>query len=455
MALVHLQTTQISKYIHFDNSHLGIVHNESIVFQKCIRINKTDLKQFIIDIIGEEQFLYLQVNKPSDPPDFHGDKLEDGTLLSLKHEFSDKIVKSFTIGLNTYTFYGVGIDIHTGEEFTREKKGQQVTMSTKDSHGNINNGNIELKYRCPDLKYPTDQEKGRIIVLNFHIELNNKDDKFYDKDLNIYKSKSNFTAQLEQMYGNRESSFIKFIKKHEKYEEYIKKLEDMNISNFTSISNEPMVSLLTKYLPISEGNLEVFKNYINNYQDIKQFIIDLNTYKLLDFKYNCSDDYNGIELTYIPDLNHSTGPEKGRMIILIFHFDLNEKFRDINKSKNNFTTQFNYMLKKLNKQQIQIFKVAKESLKYYEELIYHKENLENESNSSPDEESISSSLPLSMDFMPSTDHEKQVIFTYGNLKKMLEEGKLSKELKDEDTIFKMNTKEFEKLKISYPKCPVQ
>lgn len=381
MTLVHLQTPQISKYIFFENSDLNVVHNEFIVFQKSLKIGKDSLKDFIKSIIPSDQFQYIKIKE--DPLDFHGDIIDKdkNIQLDLEKEFKDKLDLSFTIeNLYTYTFYGVGIDIYTGDTFTRPKKdkdGEEVegkVVTKKRSYGNY--GNIEVKYRCPDYSDPNNPKKGRMIILNFHINC--------DNTITIVDSKTHFTTELEKMYGKKENSFIK------EKAEYIKKLTDMNIFNFKSISNEPMVSMDPekskenfKFICTNNFNWAYFKIEIEKHinGDFKEITTNLNTYTFSKISYLFENEKKYIitlEYRYTPkELDTSNGDKTAT---LKFEIRLLDRCSDLSRSLKDFTTYLPKMLNELDNNQIHTFRISTESvdtiLESYKELKEYKENVE-------------------------------------------------------------------------------
>lgn len=255
MALVHLQTPKVSKYIFYESDSYGrfIKNNESIVFQRSLDINRADLFEFIEKIIGD-QYKHASCKKIIDPPDFHGDKLKDkfgnDIPINLFLKYKHLIVNDFFIGSNQYHFYGVGIDIHTGDTFTRIKKGEEVTQPTpKDKQGNIEIGYIEIKYRCPDPKELSNENKGRIIKLNFHI-------KEYDGGDGLNASLNMFTNQLRGMFGKNISRGC-FV---ENKQEYIQKLEGIDISNFETVLDEN-----GNTFRVANESEEIYKFLVSNY----------------------------------------------------------------------------------------------------------------------------------------------------------------------------------------------
>jgi len=223
--LVHLKSKNISKYVFFDPTNLSTINNESIVYQISLEVNPLELEELIKHIIGEDQFNNKSFTKCNFPPDFHGDKINesmpDEVILTLNQTYNQCIVDSFRIGANLYSRHGIGIDIHVGHTFVR--KGV-IKPTPKDKYGHIKNGNIEIKYRCPDPNDPQNTEKGRMINLNFHIQLSKK--------ISLSQTIKNFDTQLITNYGKQGYY------SNPRNQQYIQGLEGMSILDYDRFYGE-------------------------------------------------------------------------------------------------------------------------------------------------------------------------------------------------------------------------
>lgn len=352
MPLIHLQTTQISKYIFFESD--CTVLNESIVFQENLTLNKNDLKTFIQEIIGIEQYVHrdFQKSENGQPLDFHGDVLKnqsgEAAPLELFHNYKNLIIENFFIGLNQYMFYGVGIDIHTGDKFKRIKKnGKEVIKATpRNDKGNIKNGNIEIKYKYHDEQ----QNVSKMIILNFHINFGN------GKDVACFRK--HFIATLQAWYG-KEQNFVTNKK------DYIKELENMNITNFAVASNETMLECFTNNIRATKSNRSQLKSYIrNSFKNLDRG--DLGTYTLSEF-YDDGGKSDKIKLTYNSRPKGPNCSNERKTVILWFQIIItDEQFHKLELSKETLSTQMN--------NQIQIFKVAEGSKNIFDMLVCYEKN---------------------------------------------------------------------------------